>query len=74
MSQDVTKLTEHEKAELLDWASACQSAYHIENTPGHRFGGITGQLAENRSALVEYVEELLAARAAPPAAEEGTSG
>lgn len=45
--------------ELLDWVSACQSAYHIESTPGHRFGGIVGQLEENREGLLEYVRGLL---------------
>jgi hypothetical protein len=43
-------LTEDERRELLDWVSACQSAYHIESTPGHRFGGIPSALAENREA------------------------
>ena len=47
------------KHELLDWVSACQSAYHIDNTPGHRFGGLGSNLEENRAAVVEYVEELL---------------
>lgn len=61
-------LTEDERRELLDWVSACQSAYHIESTPGHRFGGLSGALAENRDALCEYVEELLQSRAALAAA------
>ena len=56
------KLTEAERTELLDWVSACQSAYHIESTPGHRFGGLPGALEENRQALCDYVEGLLAAR------------
>ena len=47
------------KHELLDWVSACQSAYHIDNTPGHRFGGLGSNLEENRAAVVEYVKELL---------------
>lgn len=47
--------------ELLDWVSACQSAYHIDNTPGHRFGGLGSNLEDNRSQLVEYVADLLAA-------------
>ncbi|MCG8991786.1 hypothetical protein LH427_01975 [Laribacter hongkongensis] len=47
------------KHELLDWVSACQSAYHIDNTPGHRFGGLGSNLEENRTAVVEYVEALL---------------
>lgn len=62
-------LTEEQKTELLDWVSACQSAYHIESTPGHRFGGIGGQLQENRDGLVEYVESLLEAASAAPADE-----
>lgn len=57
-------LTEGERVELLDWVTACQSAYHIESTPNHRFGGLTGQLTENREAVCEYVDELLAIRAA----------
>lgn len=57
-------LTESERVELLDWVTACQSAYHIESTPNHRFGGLTGQLTENREAVCEYVNELLAIRAA----------
>lgn len=28
-------LSDDERRELLDWASACRSAYHIESTPGH---------------------------------------
>ena len=52
------------KHELLDWVSACQSAYHIDNTPGHRFGGLGSNLEENRAAVVEYVEELLTYSAA----------
>lgn len=63
-------LTEDEKRELLDWVSACQSAYHIESTPGHRFGGLSGQLQENREALVEFVNELFAARASSAATNE----
>lgn len=47
------------KQELLDWVSACQSAYYIESTPGHRFGGIPGALAENREAIVDFVQSLL---------------
>lgn len=46
--------------ELLDWVAACQSAYHIENTPGHRFGNLPGVLEANRADLVEYVRELIA--------------
>lgn len=46
--------------ELLDWVTACQSAYHIENTPGHRFGTLPGVLEANRADLVEYVRELIA--------------
>jgi len=63
-AQPAPALTEDEERELLDWVSACQSAYHIESTPGHRFGGLPGALEENREALVGYVNELLAARAA----------
>ena len=59
--EEKTALPENWREELLDWVSACQSAYHIESTPGHRFGGIPGALSENRESLVGYVEELLAA-------------
>lgn len=59
-----TKMTPQQKTELLDWASACQSAYHIESNPGHRFGGLPGALQENRDALVAYVEKLLAEKEA----------
>lgn len=52
-------MTDEQKAELLDWVSACQSAYHIEHTPDHRFGGLGGKLQENRDLLVEYVESLI---------------
>lgn len=47
------------ESELLDWVSACQSAYHIDNSPGHRFGGLGSSLEENRSELVSFVHELL---------------
>lgn len=47
------------QGELLDWVSACQSSYHIDNTPGHRFGGMGSNLEENRAAVVEYVTGLL---------------
>lgn len=56
------------ESELLDWVSACQSAYHIDSTPGHRFGGLGSNLEENRQAVVDYVRDLLAA-APQPAAE-----
>jgi len=55
-------LTGSEKAEILDWATACQSAYHIDSTPGHRFGGLGSNLAENREGLLACVEDILAAR------------
>lgn len=63
-------MTPDEKTELLDWVSACQSAYHIESTPGHRFGGITGNLEENRERLVDYVELLLEIRSAQPVVQQ----
>ena len=56
------RLSKAERTELLDWASACQSAYHIDSTPGHRFGALTSNLQENRAGLVGYVESLLAVR------------
>jgi hypothetical protein len=69
------RMTDEQKQELLDWVSACQSAYYIDSTPGHRFGGIGSNLQKNRDALVEYVEDLIAeleaklAALALPAAE-----
>lgn len=57
-------LTDEERTELLDWVSACQSAYHIDSTPGHRFSGLGSELQDNREALCDYVNELLASRAA----------
>ena len=65
MTEQLKPLTEAETTELLDWVSACQSSYHIDSTPGHRFGGLGSQLQENRDALVEYVDALIAARAQP---------
>lgn len=66
---DLKPLTEAETTELLDWVSACQSSYHIDSTPGHRFGGLGSHLQENRDSLVEYVNALIAARAQPQQAE-----
>lgn len=60
-------LTEDERRELLDWVSACQSSYHIDSTPGHRFAFAGSNLDENRESLVDYVNDLLAARVAKPA-------
>lgn len=51
-------LSDEQKAEILDWVRACQSAYHIDSTPGHRFGGLGSSLAENQQALLEYIEEV----------------
>lgn len=59
MRLDETRMSAEQRTELLDWVSACQSAYHIESTPGHRFGGIPGNLAENRENLVQYVEQIV---------------
>lgn len=61
-SAAVGPLTEEERRELLDWVSACQSSYHIDSTPGHRFAFAGSNLDENREALVDYVNDLLAAR------------
>ena len=47
------------QSELLDLVSACQSAYHIDNTEGHRFGGIGSNLEDNRFLVVEFVSDLL---------------
>ena len=65
MTEQLKPLTEAETAELLDWVSACQSSYHIDSTPGHRFGGLDSYLQENRDSVVEYVNALIAARAQP---------
>lgn len=48
-----------EMQDLLDWVSACQSAYHIDSTPGHRFGGLGSNLEYNRAELVSTVQEML---------------
>ena len=56
-------LTDDDRTELLDWVSACQSQYHIDSTPGHRFGGLGSNLEENRLAVVDFVNGLLSARA-----------
>ena len=63
--RDLKPLTDAEITELLGWVSACQSSYHIDSTPGHRFGGLGSHLQENRDSLVEYVNALIAARAQP---------
>lgn len=52
-------LPEGWETELLDWVSACQSAYHIDNTPGHRFGGLGSNLEENRSEIVCFVRRMI---------------
>lgn len=54
--------------ELLDLVSACQSAYFIETTPGHRFAHLAN-LDENRRGLVDYVRSLLTAAPTPGGAE-----
>ena len=74
MTEQLKPLTEAETTELLDWVSACQSSYHIDSTPGHRFGGLGSQLQENRDALVEYVNALIAARAQPAQAVPASCG
>ena len=56
-------LPEGWETELLDWVSACQSAYHIDNTPGHRFGGLGSNLEENRSEIVCFVRGLIESHA-----------
>ena len=56
-------MSEDEKTELLDWVSACQSAYHIDSTPKHPFGGLPSVLDENRKEIVDYVNALLIDRA-----------
>ena len=63
--RDLKPLTDAEITELLGWVSACQSSYHIDRTPGHRFGGLGSHLQENRDSLVKYVNALIAARAQP---------
>jgi hypothetical protein len=66
----VDELPDDWQTELLDWVSACQSAYHIDSTPGHRFGGLGSNLEENRTAVVDYVADLVA-RAAVAADRAG---
>lgn len=52
-------LPEDWETELLDWVSACQSAYHIDNTNNHRFGGLGSDLEENRSEIICFVRGLI---------------
>lgn len=59
-----TTLNEQERTELLDWVRACESSYHIDSTPGHRFGGLPSNNQENRDGLVQYVDSLLHKRLA----------
>ena len=61
-------LSDEQKAEILDWGRACQSSYHIDSTPGHRFGGLGSNLEENQAGLLGYVEEI--ARAIEQATRE----
>lgn len=63
MDRTTYQLTEQERIELLSWVTACQSAYHIESTPGHRFGFLPSNLEENRSGVVDFVNHVLASRA-----------
>ena len=55
-------MNQEEKTELLGCVTACQSAYYIESTPGHVFGGLPGKLQENRDELVNVVQDLLDAK------------
>lgn len=59
-------LSDAQVTELLDLVSACQSAYHIDSTPGHRFGGMPSNLEANRAELVVYVRQLLAESGSTP--------
>lgn len=52
------------ETDLLDWVSACQSAYHIDNTPGHRFGALGSNLEENRAEIINFVNDLIETHAA----------
>ena len=51
-------MTPEEKAQLLDWASACESAYFVQATQGLAPSVLQGK----RDALVAYVASLLDAR------------
>lgn len=51
VAQPAVSVPDGWESELLDWVSACQSAYHIDNTPGHRFGGLGSNLDENRQSF-----------------------
>lgn len=53
------RLTNQQQTELLDWITACQASYHIEETPAHRFHGLGGPLAENRAGAIEFVNSIL---------------
>ena len=48
-----------DKTELLDWVTACQSAYSMEQNPRGPFRSLPGQLKDNRTSLVEFVDDLL---------------
>jgi hypothetical protein len=50
-------MNEYEKVELLDHVTACQSAYLLEGTNSRLC--VPGELQENRTALVQYVQELI---------------
>ena len=52
-----------QQIELLGLINACQSSYHIENSPERCSSGeASNQLQENRGALMSYVQALLDAR------------
>lgn len=67
--EPVAILSEAEQTELLDWVSACQSAYRMETVRQGPFFSLPGQLKENRESLVAYVNSILESRTSPPPAQ-----
>lgn len=60
---------DHAGNEVVQCCENCEHLYDDSDGPEYgppwpRFGGLTGQLTENREAVCEYVNELLAIRAA----------
>jgi hypothetical protein len=52
-------MTQAQTTELLDWVSACQSAYSLQSRTKGPFFALPGQLEENRQSLVNYVNAVI---------------
>lgn len=73
-AEPVALLTEDEKTELLDWVSACQSAYAMEQNPRGPFRPLPGQLKDNRQGVVDCINEILRSRTpAPPVIDKSAA-